>query len=278
MKGKDAKPVKKSHTHAKKPAVKTKAVATLTFPKTPKGEFLQRLHETGISDRVVEAFSHVDQEIFFDSMFRDRFYGEGEIPIGFGQRSDNFLNLARMIDHLNPGETDRILEVGTGSGYSSAVLSLLCREVVTVEMQEKLARYAKGRLYENNFGNIRFFMGDGTEPDENYGTINGAIIHAACRKRPLSVLVNMKARGRVVYPMGPAHIQQIALIENRENMESSATFDTHFFEQGVFSIIEGPYGYDNIRTISIEELLGEGEGPPKRIESKDFLFKPNTEE
>ncbi|HEY1406432.1 MAG TPA: methyltransferase domain-containing protein [Spirochaetota bacterium] len=275
MKEKKEKSVKKTDAAEKKSSAKGKAPA---FPSSPRGEFLSRLHAAGISDRVVDAFSHVDQALFFDPLFRDKLWGEGDIPIGHGARSDNFLSLAKMIDYLNPGDNDRVLEIGTGSGYSTAVISLLCREVVSVEINENLARRAKKHLYDNNFGNIRFFVGDGTVPDESYGSIDGVIIHAACRKRPLSVLAIVKARGRVVYAMGPAHSQQIAILENRDNVEKDTPFKTTLCEQGNFSLIEGAYGY-NVDLVSLEDLMSDGEAePPKSMVAKDFLFEPKMDE
>ena len=248
------------------------------FPSSPRGDFLARLKKEKIKPKIIEAFSNVDQALFFDPIFKDKLWGEGEIPTGSGSRSDNFLSLARMINYLDPAEGDRILEVGTGSGYSTAVLSLLCREVVTVEIKENLAKRAKKSLYDNDFGNVRFFLGDGTVPDEAYSSIDGVIIHAACRKRPLSVLANLKARGRVVYAMGPAHAQQIVVMENRENMNADAGFPVTFHEQGTFTLVDGAYGY-NVDLIPIEELLAENaEEPPKTMNSSDFLFVPKTED
>ena len=125
-----------------------------------KDKFLAHLKKEKIGKDIIAAFESVDQRIFFDSIFKNKFYGEECISIGYGMKSDNFLSLARMINYLNPKKDERIYEIGTGSGYSSAILSLLCREVVTVEINEKLALAAKTRLYDNNFGNIRFFAGD----------------------------------------------------------------------------------------------------------------------
>lgn len=248
------------------------------FPQTPKGSFLSELSKSGIKSSVIEAFNSVEQEQFFDRGFFDRLYKEGRIPIGYGQVSDEFASLAKMIDVLNPKEEWRILEVGTGSGYSTAVLSLLCREVVTIDIKEELVVEAKSRLYKNDYGNIRFFSGDGTEDDSAYGNIDAVIIHAACRKRPLSVLANLKAGGRVVYPMGPAHVQQITVLDDKEDDERKERFTTRFYDQCISSPIQGAYGYD-VPMISIQELFAESDGaePPKSLEPDTFLFKPNTD-
>lgn len=213
-------------------------------------------------------------------MFKENLYGQMPVPIMYGQKSDPFLLLARMIQYLNPKKSDRILEIGTGSGYSTAVLSLLCREVVTIDINEKIAQSAKARLYENDFGNIRFFAGDGTLLEDDFGTIDGVIIHAACKKRPFTVIKNLKPDGTIVFPMGPAHYQQIVVMNNAPDIDKGINFKIRFCEQGIFSLIQGPFGYDNI--VLPEEFFeapDESEKePPKTLESNAFLFKPTDEQ
>jgi protein-L-isoaspartate(D-aspartate) O-methyltransferase len=243
-----------------------------------KDRFFALLKKEKIGKDIIAAFESVDQKIFFDSIFKSKLYGEECIPTGYGMKSDNFLSLARMINYLNPRKDERIFEIGTGSGYSSAILSLLCREVVTVEVNEKLALSAKTRLYDNNFGNIRFFAGDGTTIDENMGKIDGIIIHAACRKRPVNVMRNLKNDGFVILAMGPAHLQQIVTIKNRPDLESIANYEMKYHESGIFSLIEGPYGYD-FPVMDFEEFNREKDEiddfePPKKSEPDIFLFKP----
>jgi protein-L-isoaspartate(D-aspartate) O-methyltransferase len=246
-------------------------------PADPKGAFLWTLQSEGISDEVIDAFKSVDPALFFDKKYSSYFYTDKPAPIGYDQYGDTFLNLARMINRLNPVRGQRILEIGTGSGFSTAVLSLLCKEVVTVDIIEELAVEAKERLYGNDFGNIRFFAGDGTDPENDYGKIDGAIIHAACRKRPLSTLEHMKAGGVVVYPMGPAHMQQIAVMANKEDLVRGERFAMKFYEPGNFSLIYGLFGYD---TPEGANMFGEesSDEPPKSLDSNPFLFQPPKED
>jgi protein-L-isoaspartate(D-aspartate) O-methyltransferase len=243
-----------------------------------KDKFFATLKKEKISKDIIAAFESVDQKIFFDTIFKSKFYGDECISIGYGMKSDNFLNLARMINYLNPRKDERIFEIGTGSGYSSAILSLLCREVVTVEINEKLAVLAKNRLYDNNYGNIRFFAGDGTTFEENFGKIDSIIIHAACRKRPVNVMRNLKDNGIVILAMGPAHIQQIVTMKNRSDISSLENFGMEYHESGVFSLVEGPYGYD-FPVLPLEDFTREKDEiddfePPKKSEPDVFLFKP----
>lgn len=249
--------------------------------KPSKEGFLALIEEQGASKEIIKAFSEVKPEIFFDSMFKDRFYGEESFPIMYGQKSDNFVLLARMISLLAPQKGQRILEIGTGAGYSTAILSRLCREVVTIDVSEKLALSAKERLYENNFGNIRFFAGDGTTTDDDFGAIDGVIIHAACRKRPIAVMKNLSFGGKVVYPMGPAHFQQIIVMTNMPDPDTGGNFKVEYFDEGVFSLVKGPYGYDNVvlpKEFGEEVIDADEKEPPKSLEDKDFLFVPPKEE
>jgi protein-L-isoaspartate(D-aspartate) O-methyltransferase len=249
--------------------------------KPSKEGFLSLIESQGASKEIVKAFSEVKPDIFFDRLFKDKFYGEESFPIMYGQKSDNFVLLARMISLLGPQKGQRILEIGTGTGYSTAVLSKLCREVVSIDINEKLAASAKERLYENDFGNIRFFAGDGTTIEDDFGSIDGVLIHAACRKRPLAVMKNLAFGGRVVYPMGPAHFQQIIVMTNMPDPDTGGNFKIEYFDEGVFSLVKGPYGYDNVvlpKEFGEEVIDADEKEPPKSLESNDFLFVPTKSE
>ena len=275
-KDKDAKK-DKGKASVKEKDVKAKSKAPAEKPSDPKGAFFWTLRNEKISDEIIEAFESVNPEIFFGRGCSDKFYSGSIFPIGYDQTNDELISLARMISHLNPQSPQRILEIGTGSGYSTAVLSLLCKEVVTVDIIEELAAEAKRRLYDNDFGNIRFYAGDATDPGNSYGKIDGVIIHAACRKRPLTVMEELVPGGAVIYPMGPAHMQQITAMLNKDDLIRGERFITKFHETGRFSLIEGIFGYDTPANGGIFGAAGEME-PPKSIESNPSLFEPPVDE
>ncbi len=238
--------------------------------KQKKQDFIDLLIKEKIESHIVDAFNEVDQQIFFDTMFEDKFYDK-DVPVGYGEHSDNFLMLARMINLMHIDANDRILEVGTGSGYSTAVLSLLCREVLTSEFHEELASTAKERLYSHGFANIRFYAGDATEDDNPFGTVEKAIIHSACKRRPMVILANLKPGGTLIYPMGPDFSQQIVSIINRPNADTGENFTTGFFDHGVFSKIKGFYGYDNLVNPDVFEDYEDGS--EEETESKPVAKK-----
>lgn len=217
-----------------------------------KKAFIDTISGWGLHPDVVAAFREVDQALFFDRVFADKLYTEELLPTGYGEKSDNIYLMARMIDRLQPKRTMRILEIGTGSGFSTAILSLLCREVYTVEMDEKLAAMAKLRLYSNGYENIRFFAGDGTDPELEFGKLDAAVIWAGCYKRPLTVLSHLASGGTLVYPMGPEHLQQITVLKNEADPDRGLNFKVSFGEQGVFTPVKGRYGYHQIIDLGSE--------------------------
>lgn len=236
-----------------------------------KKDFIIRLKEHSIREDIVQAFNNIDQAIFFDNIFKDKYYGDEVIPVGSGIKSDNFLMLAKMINYLDIKEDDRVLEIGTGSGYSTAILSALCREVITIEHKEKLAKQAKDRLYAYEFENIRFFAGDATKFASDYGNVDAVIVHCACYKRPLTLMQNLKIGGKMVFPMGPPHRQQIVIIQNEPDPNTGANLKMFFREQGNFEYIDGIYGYDSSEIPDDLGVIDEDVDLKPTIQSDDEL-------
>jgi protein-L-isoaspartate(D-aspartate) O-methyltransferase len=208
-----------------------------------RSRFLAELKSAKIKKNVIEAFESVPQESFFEQAFSRLMYTPESVPIGSGERSDPPMALAMMLGRLSPQHRWRVLEVGTGSGYSTAVLSRLVREVVTVEIREELAAAAKRRLQLSRISNARVFAGDGTEYERALGQFDAVVVLAGCRKRPLSVLRSVKSGGRMVFPMGPEHQQQIALLTNRASEDGEEMFHTSFHEYCIFTPLQGRYGW-----------------------------------
>jgi protein-L-isoaspartate(D-aspartate) O-methyltransferase len=207
-----------------------------------KNRYLKSLADAGIRKATVKAFEAVERLKYFDPIFSDRVYSPDPLPIGAGQKSDDPATLARMIDLLEPRRSWRLLEVGTGSGYSTAVLSQLVAEVATVEYYESLAQRAKERIRSDGFGSVRFFCGDATDFDEPIGEFDALVIFAACIRTPYSVLNMLKPGGVVVFPLGPAFQQQIARYTNAlEAPDISKNFK--FFDLCNFDSIRGAYGW-----------------------------------
>ncbi len=210
--------------------------------KKRKDEFIIRLQKNKIPKRIFDAFAAVKQEDFFDEIYEDRLYGCEPVPIGRGETSDDPLALARMIHYCGIKKDFHVLEIGTGSGYSTAILAQLAKSVTTIEIDEALALQAKQRFKKLGLSNIRIFAGDGTDVDESLGFFDGAVILAGCRKRPLLLLHVMKPDSMIVFPMGPAHQQQIALMLNHRDDAVEGLYPVVFKEFCSFMPIIGIYG------------------------------------
>lgn len=207
-----------------------------------KNKFLKLLKDAKIGKHVLDAIAAVDRKKFFDPIFADRIWTAGPIPIGAGQTSDDLLVLARMISRLSPKKKWRVLEVGTGSGYSTALLSLLAKEVVSIEYHEELARSAKEHVIGEGYANTRFFSGDATDFDGPLGDFDGVIVFAACVRTPYFLVNVVKEGGVAAFPMGPAHQQQITHFVN--NPAARRTNENYkFHELCTFDSIRGIYGW-----------------------------------
>jgi protein-L-isoaspartate(D-aspartate) O-methyltransferase len=213
-----------------------------------KNKYLKQLKESGIGKAVINAIAEVDMLKFFDPIFEDRVYSFESIPIGSGQKSDDPVIMARMIAHLALKKKSRILEVGTGSGYSTAVLSQLSREVVTIEYYEDLARTAKERFIGEGFTGVRFFAGDATDFDGPLGEFDAVIVFAGCVRTPYFLINAVKPGGIAVFPMGPAHQQQITRFVNNPDARR-ANDNYRFFDLCTFDSIRGVYGWVDVADV-----------------------------
>ncbi len=209
-----------------------------------KEEFLKLLKKYKVRKKVLEAYEKVNQEDFFDDILSSKFYTEQPVPTGKGHYSDPPLSLARMLHYLEPKKSWRVLEIGTGSGYSTAILSELVQEVYTIEFEEELARAAKERFDRLGVRNVRLFAGDGFYLDSDLGNFDAIIIYAACQKRPLPLMGRLEEGGRLVFPMGPAYRQQITVVKNTDDEDGESIFPTEFKEFCEFPPASGPFGLD----------------------------------
>jgi protein-L-isoaspartate(D-aspartate) O-methyltransferase len=203
-------------------------------------EFFALLKQDGIREEIIEAFKKINQKDFFDQIFSGYFYSHEPIPIGNGEKGDASQILAKMINYLSLGKGSRILEVGTGSGYSTAILSKLFNEVVSVEYYEELALNAKERIAKYKIKNVKFLTGDITELDGLTGLFDGIIIFAACASRPLFLADHLKEKGIIVFPMGPIYQQQITVMLN-EPGENGSLYKMSFYDLCSFTPLMGMY-------------------------------------
>jgi protein-L-isoaspartate(D-aspartate) O-methyltransferase len=209
-------------------------------------EFLKKLKPLNLKKEVFHAFESVDRTLFFDPFFKDKIAGFDPIPVGYGEFSDDVVLLSKMLNILSPHKKWNLLEIGTGSGYSTALLSTMVNKIVTIEYNEKLAADAKTRLISKGFFNIKFLAGDCSELDDTAGVFDAVIVHAGCMHSPYAALNLLKRNGVAVFPMGTAMLQQITYYKNITLAEGDNPFKRYkFLETCTVESIKGTYGYDN---------------------------------
>jgi len=156
----------------------------------------RQLRRRGIhDDRVLAAMQEVPRELFLPEGQRRRAYRDGAVRIGEGQTMSQPWIVACMAQLLELDGDEKVLEVGTGSGYGAAVLSRLCREVVTIERHETLAVLAEQALHELGYDNVVIGVGDGARGAPEQAPFGGISVTATARERPPAALLEQLEPG-----------------------------------------------------------------------------------
>ena len=172
-----------------------------------------QLAERGIRDpRVLEAMRSVPRHEFVLEEFRDRAYEDYPLPIGGGQTISQPYIVAAMLEHLALRANDRVLEVGTGSGYVTALLSVLCAEVFSVERYASLAQSARATLLRLGYNNVAIHVGDGTLGWREFAPFDAILVSAATPEVPPALFEQLRDGGRMILPVGPAWSQELQLV------------------------------------------------------------------
>lgn len=170
--------------------------------------------------RVMEAVSRVPREEFVPEELRSSAYDNGPLPIGFGQTISQPYIVALMTDLLDPQPDHRLLEIGTGSGYQAAILSLLCDSVYSVDRVAALTRTARSRLQRLGYDNVQLCSGNGYLGWPEHAPYDGIIVTAAAPYVPQALLSQLKPGGRLVIPIGERYAsQQLQLLSKDESGE-----------------------------------------------------------
>jgi protein-L-isoaspartate(D-aspartate) O-methyltransferase len=192
----------------------------MSFPFQPDSLQLQReemvrtqLAERGIRDlRVLDAMSRVPRHEFVPESFRQDAYEDHPLPIGEGQTISQPYIVAAMLEHLALQAADRVLEIGTGSGYVTALLSLLCAEVYSVERHAQLAAAAESTLHRLKYRNVKIRVGDGSQGWVEYAPFDAILVSAATAEMPPALFEQLREGGRMMVPIGPPYSQELQLI------------------------------------------------------------------
>jgi protein-L-isoaspartate(D-aspartate) O-methyltransferase len=171
----------------------------------------------GISDpKVLDAMRRVPRHKFIPEYFIDSAYEDGPLPVGEGQTISQPYMVALMTEVLKLKKEDKVLEIGTGSGYQAAILAELCNEVYSIERIQSLAENARAILKELGYTNVFVFVGDGTLGLKEYAPFDKIIVTAAAPKVPPTLIRQLNVDGRIVIPIGDRFSQDLYVIEKKD--------------------------------------------------------------
>ena len=186
---------------------------------------LMELRRAGIGDaRVLGAIEKTPREKFVPASFEDQAYENVALPIGQGQTISQPYVVALMTEKLEVAERDKVIEIGTGSGYQTAVLARLCRRVFSIERHRELLRDAEHRFAELRLANIICRFGDGTKGWPEQAPYERVIVTAASAEIPTVLVDGLAPGGILVAPVGEEHRDQ-QLLRIRRNDDGFSTED-----------------------------------------------------
>jgi protein-L-isoaspartate(D-aspartate) O-methyltransferase len=198
----------------------------------------QQIKERGIRDkRVVRAMLSVKRHEFVPDRLKHLAYQDRPLPIGHDQTISQPYIVALMTWALNPDKNDKILEVGTGSGYQAAVLAEIVDQVYSVEIVEPLGEKAKKTLQNQGYNNVHVRIGDGYKGWEKYAPFDGIIVTCSPSEVPEPLKKQLAEGGRLVIPVGGPVYQELVLYEKKKgklvkNEISSVRFVPMLDEEG----------------------------------------------
>jgi protein-L-isoaspartate(D-aspartate) O-methyltransferase len=190
----------------------------------------RQLMARGINDqRVLAAMAKVPREEFVLPESRGESYEDGPLPIGYGQTISQPYIVAFMTEQLRPKASDRVLEIGTGSGYQAAILAELVSDVYSIEIVAPLAKSAESTLQRLGYKGVHVKTGDGYKGWPEEGPFDAVIVTCAPDKVPQPLVDQLKDGGRMVIPVGDRFAQQLYLLEKKNGqLKQSATLPVRF--------------------------------------------------
>lgn len=184
---------------------------------------VEHLRREGIRDeRVLAAIGSVPRERFVPSELAEEAYDDRALPIDWGQTISQPFVVARMTELLATRPEHRVLEIGTGSGYQTAILARLVAEVISIERHAELADAARRRLEELGFTNVRIVAGDGTGGHAEGAPYDRILVTAATPSLPKPLVEQCATGGRIVAPVGGRDLQQLIVYVRQDGLQPHA--------------------------------------------------------
>ena len=201
----------------------------------------EQLVSRGIRDsRVLAAMAKVPRHLFVVEELRDKAYEDNPLPIGEGQTISQPYMVALMVEALGLKGKERVLEIGTGSGYEAAVLAELCAQVLSVELVEDLTVKARVVLASLGYQNVSIQVGDGTLGWEEHAPYDAVVISAAAPCIPRPLLEQLRPGGCLVLPMGEEELQTLVGIR-----KESGELREEYLGECRFVKLLGTYGWED---------------------------------
>lgn len=176
----------------------------------------EQLRARGIADeRVLQAMARVPRQEFIAAPYRDQTYEDHPLPIAQGQTISQPYIVALMLEELALKPDDKVLEVGTGSGYVTALLAELASEVFSIERHAALTEEARSTLARLGYSNVKLFVGDGSQGLPEHAPYDAILVSAAALRLPPALVAQLAEGGRMIIPIGPGDAQQLQLITIR---------------------------------------------------------------
>ena len=195
-------------------------------------DLIEELKEQGITNKnILSALKKVPRELFVNDLSSQWAYENIALPVECGQTISQPYVVAYMIDCLELKKTDKVLEIGTGTGYQAAIISHLCQEIYTVEIFDKLFNQAKINMEKLKIKNIICKLGNGADGWKEKILFDAIIVSAATEKIPSKLLQNLKNNGKLIIPKKyPLENQKLVLVKKNDenNFEKKELFDVKF--------------------------------------------------
>jgi len=203
---------------------------------------VELIRRRGVKDeRVLEAMEKIPRHLFVPSSLQDEAYADYPLSIGEGQTISQPYIVALMTEALELKEDDKVLEIGTGSGYQAAILAEIAKEVYSVERIPVLAQRAKNTLEDLGYENIHIKIGNGTLGWLEHAPYDAIIVTAAASEVPPPLIEQLKVKGRLVIPIGSSYAQELMkLIKEDED----GNYSSYSLGGCVFVKLYGKYGWE----------------------------------
>ena len=195
-------------------------------------DLILELKENGITDKdILTAIKKVPRELFVNEISNQWAYENKPLPVECGQTISQPYIVAYMIQCLKIKKTDKILEIGTGTGYQTAIISHLCQKVYTIEIFNKLFQQAKTNINKLKIKNVIYKLGNGVNGWEEKILFDAIIVSAVSKKIPPKLLNNLKIHGNLIIPKKyPSENQKLILIKKtgKNSFDQKELFDVRF--------------------------------------------------